>query len=125
MNLFAVDLDVPAAQLREIHARHHLPMHQHEQPVTGEKVRQDRIVFLSGYDLVHVVDHGLQSLQPLDALDYAALAGDAGVATGQRRPQGFERARPHARCQQRQQQRDEYSDGNPGNQAGSGLRRSG
>src|SRR5262249_42665716 len=86
-HLFSLDPDIAVLETREVDAGYDLAMDDHQQPVTGNEIRQDRIVFLAGYDLVHVVHHGFQPLQPLNAVNYTGFAGDARAAPAQARPQ--------------------------------------
>ena len=70
-------------------------MHHHQEAISGQKIRQQGIFFRAGHQLVHGVNHGLQPLQPLNAIDHCGLAYiDADGSACRRRQQMAQHSPP-------------------------------
>src|SRR5580658_5899892 len=86
-NLFALHLNIARLQIREINSGDNFAVHHHQKAISRQKVRKDRVCPRAGHNLVHGVDHGLEALQPLNAIDHRGLAYINGEGSaGQRRP---------------------------------------
>ena len=48
-------------------------MHQHQQPITGQKIRKNLALFLASHNLVHRVNNRFKPLQLLDPIHYRRL----------------------------------------------------
>ena len=102
LNLLALHSNVARLQIREIDSGDNLAMHQHQQPVSGEKIRQHRILFRAAHDFIHRVDHRLQPLQPLNAIDHGGLAHINGESSARH-------SRPHMAQQRAPEFRESIS----------------
>ena len=95
MRLLPIHSDIARFQIRKIDPGDNFPMHQHQQPIAGKKIRKDRILFCASHQLVHRVDHGLEPLQPLDTIHHGRLAHvNAERSTGDGRPHMTQKSPP-------------------------------
>ena len=74
VDLLALYLYVAGLQAGEVDAGDDLAVDQHEQAISGQKVREDGIFLGAADHFVHGVNHGFQALQSLDAIDDGGLA---------------------------------------------------
>jgi hypothetical protein len=102
----AFHLHIAGLQRREVDSRYYFSMHRHQQSISRQKIWQDGILFRAGHQLIHGVDHRLQPLQTLDAIDHRRLAYINGQRSpGYRRPNMAQQRLPGGARQQQPSER--------------------
>ena len=72
-HFLVVDFDIPRLQICKIDPCNNFPMHNEQQAITGQKVRQISISVSTRDDLIRRVADSLQSLKLLNLTNYSRL----------------------------------------------------